>query len=37
MSQINMVGNIKDLFPNYMVLVRVGTFYDASTSMMQKY
>ncbi len=29
MSQINMVGNIKDLFPNYVVLVRIGTFYDA--------
>ena len=29
MSQINMIGNIKDLFPNYVVLVKVGTFYDA--------
>lgn len=29
MSQINMVGNVKDLFPNYIVLVKVGTFYDA--------
>ena len=24
-----MIGNIKDLFPNYVVLVKVGTFYDA--------
>ena len=29
MSVVNMVRNIKDLFPNYIVLVKIGTFFES--------
>lgn len=28
MSVINMINNIKDLFPEYVVFVKIGTFYE---------
>lgn len=28
MSVINMVKNIKDLFPNYILLIKIGNFYE---------
>lgn len=28
MSVINMVKNIKDLFPNYVLLIKIGNFYE---------
>lgn len=28
MPVINMVKNIKDLFPNYVVLIKIGNFYE---------
>lgn len=28
MSVINMVHNIKELFPNYILLLKIGTFYE---------
>ena len=28
MSVINMVKNIKDLFPEYVVFIKIGTFYE---------
>ena len=29
MSVVNMVRNIKDLFPDYIVLVKIGTFFES--------
>lgn len=29
MSKINMIRNIKELFPNYIILVKIGTFYES--------
>lgn len=29
MSKINMVRNIKELFPDYVLLVKIGTFYES--------
>lgn len=28
MAVINMVNNIKELFPDYVVMIKIGTFYE---------
>lgn len=36
MSVVNMVRNIKDLFPDYIVLVEIGTFFESYNKVQEK-